>query len=403
MEDGGYYAIKGFNFQLDKAIGEILFAESDTQEFFIENIQDINSANIVYQVKHKETQNFSYSKIREPVIKLINDHIANPNLDFSLYCYFADKEPNVLKLSDSELDDLLSIKLTGKSSGKIKKLASLVDSFTPQIRSDFNKNFEIAFAPNYDSQYENLLKRLINIKLAFSEEEAQVYYCLMAEHLRNLVINNSDPATRKCSREGILQGVKSARKTILHSLADYHQQREKILRIFKKEFSLPTVDKDIHVYLGHEFSKNASELCKLVTNVIDRHYHRATYDIKPITFIFDFDIPLYLKKHLIEQGYFYNDGFESVEFNVDYFSRRHFFTRKTTSRGKPTESLDQISFKLKLISIDNYKKVSHLFSPRISILFDFSTADEQLQKAGFLFNSYYGLSADEVINLLWRK
>lgn len=30
MEDGGYYAIKGFNFQLDKAISEILLAKSDT-------------------------------------------------------------------------------------------------------------------------------------------------------------------------------------------------------------------------------------------------------------------------------------------------------------------------------------------------------------------------------------
>ncbi|MCD2357898.1 hypothetical protein LQK91_15910 [Pantoea sp. MHSD4] len=403
MEDGGYYAIKGFNFQLDKAISEILLAKSDTQEFFIENIQDINSSNIVYQVKHKETQNFSYSKIREPVIKLINDHIDNPNCDFSLYCYFADKEPNILKLSDSDLDELLNINLTVKSSDKLKKLAGFVANFTPKIRSDFNKNFEIAFAPNYDSQYESLIKILIKIGLAANEEEAQIYYCLMAEYLRNLVITNSDPSTRKCSREGLIQGVKFARKTIFHSLADYHQKRERILKIYKKELNLPTIDKDIHVFLGRELSKDESGLCKLITNVIEGHYNRATYDVKPITFILDFEIPLYLKRHLLQQKLYYNDGFESVEFNVDYFSKQHFFTRKTTSRGKVTESLDQISFKMKLITMDNYKSASHLFLPRISIAFDCSSANEQFKKNGGLITSYFGLSTEEITHLLRRK
>ena len=68
--DGGYYAIKGFAFQIDKAILEILDADDSTQ-VKIEEIQDINSENFVIQVKYKEKARFTPSKIKEPVLQLI--------------------------------------------------------------------------------------------------------------------------------------------------------------------------------------------------------------------------------------------------------------------------------------------------------------------------------------------
>lgn len=43
MTDGGYYAIKGFSFQIDKTILELFNAIDENQTTNIEQIQDINA------------------------------------------------------------------------------------------------------------------------------------------------------------------------------------------------------------------------------------------------------------------------------------------------------------------------------------------------------------------------
>ena len=82
MTDGGYYAIKGFEYQIDKTILEILKGDDETT-ICLEQIQDINSDNYVMQVKYKETQKYTPSKIRNPVIQLMEEVFANIVLKFN--------------------------------------------------------------------------------------------------------------------------------------------------------------------------------------------------------------------------------------------------------------------------------------------------------------------------------
>ena len=88
QEEGGYYAIKGYLFQYDKSILELLSSNDDTR-VFIERIQDIDYDNYVLQVKHKETAEFSNSKIREPIIKLLDIFISEQSIkEILLICLF---------------------------------------------------------------------------------------------------------------------------------------------------------------------------------------------------------------------------------------------------------------------------------------------------------------------------
>ena len=87
MSDGGYYAIKGFEFQIDKTILE-LFKADDTTPVCLEQIQDINTNDFVMQVKYKETQKYTPAKIKEPVIQLIDEYQKFPTKKYYLYCYF---------------------------------------------------------------------------------------------------------------------------------------------------------------------------------------------------------------------------------------------------------------------------------------------------------------------------
>ena len=90
-EDGGYYAIKGFEYQIDKAILELLTSDTENQNISVENIQDIDSESFVMQVKYKETAKFVPSAIKEPVIKLINEFIEQASKKYYLYAFFIAK------------------------------------------------------------------------------------------------------------------------------------------------------------------------------------------------------------------------------------------------------------------------------------------------------------------------
>lgn len=68
--DGGYYAIKGFLYQFDSTLMTILINPKSDINF--EQVQDIAYEDYVIQVKHKETQTYSESKVRKPIIQLMN-------------------------------------------------------------------------------------------------------------------------------------------------------------------------------------------------------------------------------------------------------------------------------------------------------------------------------------------
>ncbi|MGA2464246.1 MAG: hypothetical protein ABSH06_07840 [Thermodesulfobacteriota bacterium] len=91
-EDGGFYAIKGFLYQFDKSLIEII--ENPENQFVIENIQDINCEDFVIQVKHHSAQDFAPGKIRKSINQILDLFSSNPSKRYCLYCHFKDKEPH---------------------------------------------------------------------------------------------------------------------------------------------------------------------------------------------------------------------------------------------------------------------------------------------------------------------
>jgi ABC-type tungstate transport system permease subunit len=73
INDGGYYAIKGFAYQVDKAILEILSADDENADVNIEQIQDIDLNDSIIQVKYKETAKLTSSQVNKPISQLIEE------------------------------------------------------------------------------------------------------------------------------------------------------------------------------------------------------------------------------------------------------------------------------------------------------------------------------------------
>ena len=104
-QNGGYYAIKGFTYQFDKSLLEIL--NNQTQDIELEQIQDIGVSNYYIQVKYKETQNYADSKIKPAVLQLLKCFIVDKNKKFKLHSYFKDKSSQVTTLTENQLNQVL--------------------------------------------------------------------------------------------------------------------------------------------------------------------------------------------------------------------------------------------------------------------------------------------------------
>jgi hypothetical protein len=144
--DGGYYAIKGFEFQIDKTLLEVLDTSDNQSVVRLEQIQDIDTDDFVMQVKYKEASKLNPSVIRKPIVQLIEEYSSEPSKDYILYCYFADNNGYSEDVDSELLDKILGVKK---------------DDFTDALKSGFLNKFQLRFSPEFQSQYESVVARII--------------------------------------------------------------------------------------------------------------------------------------------------------------------------------------------------------------------------------------------------
>ncbi|GGS87936.1 hypothetical protein GCM10010156_52990 [Planobispora rosea] len=195
IEDGGYHAIKGFAFQFDTSLLEIF--RNPGREVEIEGTQDFGIENYYTQVKNRSGK-FTPSAVKESVVKLIKQHKRNPEFRFRLYCHFNDQESGtVRKLTIDELDSIL-----GDKSGE----------YTESEKGIFLDRFHIEFSLNYEEQFDELLKLIIERYPGISVLQARVRHAMYVAHLRELVITkkSSDRIVTASELDGVAIEARSA-------------------------------------------------------------------------------------------------------------------------------------------------------------------------------------------------
>lgn len=170
------------------------------------------------QVKHKETQVYSNSKIRKPILQLLNLFQKNSGNKYSLYCYFKDMpiQEKILKLS--ELDSIL-----GVEKSKYKR----------SLKIEFTKNFVVKFTNDYRSQF---LETIDLIKKSFdckNNETAIYYHSIFRSKLMEMTIQNRIERQLNVSLlHSFLNDVKSV---IFHSAYSDFLSKEKYESTIKKD------------------------------------------------------------------------------------------------------------------------------------------------------------------------
>ena len=278
MPDGGYYAIKGFEFQIDKTILE-LFKADDTTPICLEQIQDINTNNFVMQVKYKETQKYTPAKIKEPIIQLINEYQKFPIKKYYLYCYFNNVEEGKRIFTSNELDRILGNKK---------------DAFLKPQKDGFISNFELHFSKSFQEQFIQAIEIIESNSDCSNFDEALIFYGSITNYLRKLVVNNTTIANRTCTKSEIIQIITENRKIIFDSAYRIYKGKEKyIAEIRKRYFTYQNIDNWERFLIIELFgAEDVSAIKTTVLSIRNKFYKELTRKIKSgAPYIFFVNIP----------------------------------------------------------------------------------------------------------------
>lgn len=324
INDGGYYAIKGFAYQIDKAILELLNTDDENEKINIEQIQDIDLTDSVIQVKYKETAKLIPSQINKPISQLIQEFKINKTKKYVLYAYFSDlngykeKVDVDKKISKDTLNELLG---------------SLKDGFTEQEKIDFVNNFSLDFSPQFQTQFNDVISKLKEQDfIGNTDEEVVFFYANISDFLYKKVCSNStaEIQNRTCTQKEVFDYLKNGKNLISNSSFREYQGEQKYFSFIKKQyFSSKNIDyfeRFIIVELNRK--ESLSIIKEIIFKIKDKFYNksgaRKFQRIKsPAPYIYlkniSDDMLIKLKTELLKDGIILKDGFDfaGADFSVD--------------------------------------------------------------------------------------
>ncbi len=313
--DGGYYAIKGFCFQYDRTILKILSNTTLDDVVEIEQKEDISSSRTIYQIKYKESTNFSPSTIKKPVCQLI-DIFKTDKRDIVLYAHFKDKGKEIKKVTIEELNEII-----GNCKIKTKQYV-----FDESLKQQFIDKFTLEFSENYISQFENVVDK-VKDTFGCDEDNALIIYPQIYKYIEGKVIHNNPDNVdkRTCTKRELINHIHDNKEIMFFSAYSEFIGKEKYLNLIKKKYFVESNISPTERIFVIEVEKGmpVSQLKDITFVLKDRFYKPYKQMIKsPAPYILfrgiDSNSLIELKSELINEGINIRDGhvFYGSEFNV---------------------------------------------------------------------------------------
>ncbi|MCA2503986.1 hypothetical protein [Staphylococcus xylosus] len=207
-KDGGYYAVKGFIYQFDITMMEIL--KNKDKNIFVEYNQDLNYEDYVIQVKHKETQDFSFGKLKDAIVQLFLLSLEKEK-QFKLYCHFKNKKMGTKEtLSKKQLELWLE------------------NDYPDEEKDNFLENFEIVFWNDYQSNFNELLG-LLKKEFSLDNTTPIYFHAILHNEIQKLALKNKEE--RNINFDTLNQLIEDSTKTIFSEGHRKYLKKEKYMKL----------------------------------------------------------------------------------------------------------------------------------------------------------------------------
>jgi hypothetical protein len=306
---------------------------------------------ITIQVKYKETQTYADSKVKKPMVQLLEYFRRDKRKKFCLYCYFNDKSPERVALTEDALDQILG---TSK------------DCFTQDDKRAFIACFVLEFSENFEQQFEELIKKIKTCFQLKSEEEATVYHAILRARLLELAINK-DKTQRMINFQKARELIGKKEKIIFEIAYCKYLSNERYLGYLKKEYftlkkpNMPCIER-LFVIEIDTFIKDY-EIIKIINNISGKYFKKDTSPAPYICLIgLDKKRLMNIKRNLWDADLFFIDGtnFDGDKFRISDLLKDNY---RYDSR-----------FKFKLLSTNELSILLLLGEKRFGDIFVFLTS-----------------------------
>lgn len=324
--------IKGYFYQFDKSILEILEQSNETDMVTIEGIEDIDIENSdernFIQCKYYEKTDFDNSIIRKPIQLMFRHYLENrtdpkdKNFTYRLYGYYNKGHEKLLELTTENLKTYFLdfskfgvIDESGNSNYQIKNKKGEVifeETVEDDDIEDFKNHLFIDIkADSYENQIEKIKSKIQNDLSDYSEEDIELIYFNALKIIKDLACEHNIEK-RQISKKEFWDRIKTKNYYFERWMSELLEWKNYKKIIHKKYFPRVSNLSPAHRFFILDCQGESVNNVKNVISEISRKYSRLIHQFSPYVYLYNtlnVDFVTELKEKLYEDGCFFKDGF----------------------------------------------------------------------------------------------
>ena len=316
--------IRGYLYQFNKSIFEILSADDDasiTLEGIIEDI-DIDSANssTTIQCKYHEDKKYQISNVAEPILEMLCHYqksvTLNKDISYILYAYYKENEDSVDKdafvehitttnnkdillgyyhqiytIPDADSNILKTALKSRKTEDDKKQLLEYYKTHRSSLKLCVNidafwKKFKYQKAEQYDALCQKTIDKLSEVT---DKQTAEALYYPNAFSRISYLSSKADVTERRITRKELLTFLAEQKSVLVTRWTLAALDKAKLLRNKKASLSAYfRLNSEIRAFIfSKKFAEeNSSTIMPFVHEYIEKYYKKRQLQ-KPPIFIFD--------------------------------------------------------------------------------------------------------------------
>lgn len=326
MSRAADYTIKGFLYQFNKTLLEILNAQDDDTiavEGIVEDVEVVTATTMTaIQCKyHEASTNFTPSAIYKPLLQMLSHFCthSSDNIRYVLFAHFPSATGTTAIVGKDECES--AMKSTDKDLQKhITTLPSPVDL------DNFLARFAMEFGPSYNDLVAQVTEALNTSGFPPHEIETLVYP--NAIHIIAEISIRHDPTERQITRKQFLDDLKDIRTTAISRWTMALHSRKKLLEARRQQLKIH-LDKNTRlryfVVDPRSFEDYEAEIVLFISDYIDKYHFKPAHISTPVLCICASRADVQDIQHrLYAKGIVATDGYIGTHFEPSYFFRDPF-------------------------------------------------------------------------------
>jgi hypothetical protein len=316
--------IKGFLYQFNKTIYEILVSDDDeiiTVEGLVEDVDIINGVGNINAIQckyHEDVQKYTDSLIFKPLLQMAEAFSKRKenNTKYTIFLHVPNEEYRTVKLEKKVIENALKT--------KNEKLKKIVERINPGFEIDeFVKLVHIEFAKSIDELEIEVKTELEKLRLTVTDVEC-ILYPNAINHIAKLS-SLKDEDDRKITKSKLIILLSTITTTAITKWTLLLKSKKKLLETMKKQLSYGLAQNSRARYF--HFAKNDilnfdEQVVVFIDNYVKKYHYKLLHDKTPI---FSIDAGLDEIKELTLRLYrkqlIANNGIIGDSFIFEFFFR----------------------------------------------------------------------------------